>query len=182
VNITKSKLDGVVLISPIVFNDERGKFVKTYREDLFVSLGLSDEFKEEFFTISKNRVLRGLHFQTPPFDHSKIVYCPKGEAMDVVVDLRKNSPTYGEFDVFHLNNMCNNILYIPKGFAHGFYAISDEVIMMYKVSSVHSQENDSGILWNSLPIPWPDDNPIISQRDKNLLPFNLFLSPFSYKK
>ena len=178
--ITNSKLDGVVLIKPIFFSDERGKFIKTYHENLFKSLGLDDEFKEEFFTLSKKRVLRGLHFQVPPFDHSKIVYCPKGELMDVVVDLRKNSPTYGEFDIFHMNNINYNILYIPKGFAHGFYAISEEVIMMYKVSSLHSPEHDKGILWNSLSIPWPDDNPIISERDKNWLPFNLFTSPFNY--
>ena len=100
--------------------------------------------------------------------------------MDVVVDLRKNSPTYGSFDIFHLDDVNNNLLYIPKGFAHGFYATDDEVIMVYKVSSVHSPEHDSGILWNSVDIPWPDNDPIMSQRDKNLLPLALFTSPFNY--
>jgi dTDP-4-dehydrorhamnose 3,5-epimerase len=136
------------------------------------------KYKEEYYSISHKGVLRGLHFQLPPAEHEKIVYCPFGRVLDAVVDLRKNSATYGEYALIELSGEKGNMLYIPKGMAHGFYTCSDQAIMMYKVTSMYSPEEDSGILWNSAGIPWPNENPILSNRDKNLKPFKFFMTPF----
>jgi dTDP-4-dehydrorhamnose 3,5-epimerase len=118
----------------------------------------------------------------PPMDHVKMVYCVHGEVLDVVVDLRKGSPSFGTYELFELNDEKANIIYIPKGVAHGFYVLSQQAIMVYHVSTVYSPQHDSGILWNSLDIPWPDQNPIVSERDQRLIPFSKFISPFVFEE
>jgi dTDP-4-dehydrorhamnose 3,5-epimerase len=114
----------------------------------------------------------------PPKEHTKIVYCVQGSVQDVVVDLRIQSPTYGKFEVFSLSAEKANMVYIPIGLAHGFEVLSETAIMMYKVSSVYSPEHDTGILWNSVNIPWQTRNPIISQRDQSFIEFPNFRSLF----
>ena len=180
--INATKIPGCYEISIDVFNDIRGNFVKTFQHTKYCELGLDTCFCEEYYTVSYKNVLRGLHFQTPPRDHTKLVYCSFGNILDVVVDLRIGSPTYGEFELFELSAETANLLYIPSGLAHGFYVLSDIAIMMYKVTSEYSPLHDSGILWNSISVPWPSRNPIMSDRDKSFLPFYNFVSPFNFER
>ena len=179
--INSSKIPDCYELQPKIFEDERGSFVKTFYEDVFQSHNLETHFPEEYYSVSVKNVLRGLHFQLPPQEHTKMVYCVEGEVLDVVVDLRLNSPTHGQFTTFDVSAKKANIIYIPPGLAHGFYVKSDRAIMMYKVSTVYSPNEDTGILWNSLPIPWGSDNPIISQRDQSFISFDDFKSPFLYQ-
>ncbi|NJN75339.1 MAG: dTDP-4-dehydrorhamnose 3,5-epimerase [Synechococcaceae cyanobacterium RL_1_2] len=178
--LNKTKITGCYELVPKIFQDDRGIFVKTFHTEIFKNYGLDCQFAEEYYSYSYKDVLRGLHFQTPPKDHTKIVYCVAGAVTDVVVDLRVGSPSYGEFAVFDLNAETANLIYIPPGLAHGFQVKSDMAIMMYKVSTVYSPQHDSGILWNSMDIPWRDKNPIISQRDSQFIKFTDFNSPFVY--
>lgn len=176
-----SKLAGCFELQPKVFDDERGRFVKVFHEQAFAAQGLETNFAEEYYSISYKNVIRGLHFQLPPMDHVKMVYCVHGEVLDVVVDLRVGSPTYGQYSLFELSAEKGNSIYIPKGMAHGFCALSDHAIMVYKVSTMYSPANDAGLLWNSVGIPWPTTDAILSVRDKSFLPFDQFISPFSYE-
>lgn len=173
-------LPGCYEIIPTVFKDNRGLFVKTYHEEIFAAQGLNTSFREEFYSISLQGVLRGLHFQLPPKDLIKMVYAVHGAACDVLVDLRVGSPTYGEHAICELSAEKANMVYIPSGIAHGFYARTPQVTMMYKVSAVYSPEHDTGILWNSLNIPWPDSAPLVSGRDGALPSFADFESPFRF--
>lgn len=173
-------IPGCYEIIPQVFKDQRGVFVKTFHEEQFASRGLQTTFAEEFYSLSYQGVLRGLHFQVPPRDLVKLVYCVSGAALDVVVDIRVGSPTFGRHAVCELSAEKANMVYIPSGLAHGFYARTTQVLMMYKVSAVYSPEHDAGILWSSLDIPWPDQAPVISERDANFVQFAEFKSPFRY--
>ena len=119
--LNPSKIPGCYEIQPAVFKDERGHFVKVFHEDTFKRHHLETDFTEEYYSVSLKNVLRGLHFQLPPKDHTKMVYCVEGEVIDVVVDLRIGSPTYGEFELFQLSAEKANIIYIPPGLAHGFW-------------------------------------------------------------
>ncbi len=179
-DINISKIPGCMEIIPQVFKDERGRFIKTLHNDVFRANGLESCYAEEYYTVSSKSVLRGLHFQIPPKDHIKLVYCVFGKVLDAVVDLRVGSPTYGEFETFELSAEKANMIYIPKGLAHGFYVLSESAIMVYKVTTVYSPEHDTGILWNSVGIPWPDEKPIISKRDSEFRAFKDFKSPFIY--
>lgn len=179
-NIKESKISGCYKLNPKIISDNRGVFVKTFHEHIFTQAGLETCFAEEYYSVSHKGVLRGLHFQTPPKEHTKIVYCVYGEVMDVVVDLRVGSPTYGKYDVFDLNSEKANMLYIPKGLAHGFYVKSNSAVLMYKVTTIYSPENDTGIRWDSVGIPWPIDNPIISERDRMLPKFEDIHNIFAY--
>ena len=176
-----SKIPECYQLQPKKFEDNRGSFVKTFHEKNFQDMGLDTHFAEEYYSISYQNVIRGLHFQLPPHDHTKIVYCVQGEVKDVVVDLRVNSPTYGQFEIFDLSAEIANLIYIPSGLAHGFQVMSETAIMIYKVSTVYHPESDTGILWDSVGIPWKIDNPIISQRDSSFINFSDFQSPFIYQ-
>ena len=169
-DLKSCKLSGCFEILPKKFDDARGRFVKVFHVQTFTKLGLETNFAEEYYSVSHKNVIRGMHFQLPPMDHVKIVYC---------VDLRVGSPTYGQHVVFELCASKANSIYIPKGMAHGFFARSDEAIMVYKVSSVYSPEHDAGILWNSVGIPWPRMAPLLSARDKRFPSIENFNSPFS---
>ena len=164
----------------IQHRDRRGTFVKTYQKEIYVQLGLQTDFKEDFYSISKKNVIRGMHFQLPPFDQEKLVYCVQGLAIDVVTDLRKGSPTFGKSIQRELSVDLGNSIYIPKGFAHGFCALVEGTIIAYKVSTSHHPEADSGIHWNSIGVKWPVDNPILSSRDSSFVSFCEFVSPFDF--
>jgi len=179
--IKKSKIRGCYELLPEVHVDARGAFIKTYHKEIFERYHLKTDFSEEYYSISRKGVLRGMHFQIPPHDHVKVVYCVFGEVMDVIVDIRANSPTYGQFDMFTLNAEDRNMLYIPEGLAHGFYVVSDKAVLMYKVTTVYSPEHDTGILWNSVGIPWMDNHPLVSERDNKFQRFEGFVSPFQYE-
>ncbi len=143
--LKNSKIPGCFEITPQIFKDERGMFVKTFHKDVFKEHGLETGFVEEYYSFSCKGVLRGLHFQLPPKDHVKLVYCVSGEVLDAVVDLRVGSPTYGQFELFEVSAEKANMIYIPKGLAHGFYVESENAIMMYKVTTVYSPDHDTGL-------------------------------------
>jgi dTDP-4-dehydrorhamnose 3,5-epimerase len=175
-----SSIIGCYEIQPMIFNDDRGRFVKVFHREMFAKLGLCIDFVEEYYSHSRRDVIRGLHFQLPPVDHVKMVYCICGKVFDVVLDLRIGSPTYGKTAIFSLSAEQANYLYIPEGIAHGFCVISDFATMVYKVSSTYSPEHDAGVLWNSVEINWPTKSPILSERDMSFIPFSEFKSTFVY--
>lgn len=180
VDIHNTLIPGCFELIPKVLEDERGSFTKTFHQETFEDNGLDIHYTEEYFSRSKQNVFRGLHFQLPPEECVKIVYCIDGEVMDVVLDLRVGSPTYGEHQIFKLNDRLANILYIPIGLAHGFYTKSKTATMMYKVSKSYSPAYDTGIHWNSAKIPLLNKVPIISKRDNEFINFDNFQSPFIY--
>ena len=173
-----SLLQGCFELQPKVLDDSRGRFVKVFNNEIFREYDLETNFAEEYYSVSYKNVIRGMHFQVPPADHVKLVYCVQGKVMDVVIDLRVDSPTYCHHAVFQLNASNANAVYIPKGMAHGFCVLSNQAILVYKVSSIYSPENDTGILWNSAGIDWSVNHPILSERDQNFSPLNDFASPF----
>jgi len=179
--IDETKIPECFLIKPAKFSDIRGSFVKTLHEEIFAARGLMTTFAEEYYSYSKKGVLRGLHFQLPPHDHIKMVYCVYGRIMDAIVDLRKGSPTFGGHALFELSDENAQALYLGRGVAHGFYVLSNEAIVMYKVSTIYAPEHDAGILWNSAGVPWSDTMPIMSERDKGFPPLDQFESPFVYR-
>ncbi len=164
--IEKEVLNGVVLIQPLALKDDRGDFVKIFNTEWYLKMNIPFIGMEEYYSISKKNVIRGMHFQKPPHDYTKIVHCIKGRALDVVLDLRKGSNTYGMCKSFEISSKNKKIVYIPSGFAHGFMSLEDDTTILYKVSSVHSKSNDVGIHWNSFGFKWPCNSPIVSARDQ----------------
>ncbi len=142
--LVATELPGLQIIRPRIFQDARGSFVKTFHAGQFRELGLDFEPREEFFSTSAKGVLRGMHFQLPPAAHAKLVYCIAGSVLDVVLDLRKNSPAFGRNCARELSAANHEMLFIPAGFAHGFLALDDGATMIYQTSTVHSPVHDSG--------------------------------------
>lgn len=177
-NKIETKIPGCFIIEPKHFSDHRGDFVKVFHNELFEQMGLDSEFKEEYYSISKKGVLRGLHFQVPPHEHVKCISCLQGEIFDVVVDLRKDSPTYGEHATFHLMSSEPKVIYIPAGLAHGFVALSMNALFLNKTTTVFHGASDTGIKWDSCGIEWPDMIFSLSEKDENLPTFDEFKSPF----
>ena len=140
--------------------------------------GIDISFIQDNQSLSSKDVVRGLHFQAPPFAQDKLVRVIKGIVVDVVVDIRKNSPTYGQFETYTLTEEKKNMLLVPKGFAHGFVTLEDNTIFVYKCSNVYNKESEGGILWNSLDINWQVENPIVSDKDKILPKFSEFITSF----
>jgi dTDP-4-dehydrorhamnose 3,5-epimerase len=173
-----TKFDGCYLISPFISKDRRGEFIKTYSEDIYLNRKLPTLWREEYYSISYKNVIRGMHFQLPPHDHEKIVFCTQGNVVDVIVDLRKESKTFKEALVIELNGKKNEGVFIPKGMAHGFLAKTDKVVMTYKVATVYSPDYDAGIRWDSVGVDWKVENPIISERDCKHPLLKDFNSPF----
>ncbi len=173
-------IPGCFLMKLISTLDHRGRFIKNYQERWFIDVGIIPNFVEEYYTISHHGVLRGLHFQRPPHDLSKMVYCVRGEVFDVIVDLRKGSPWYGKFEMLTLSESNDTGLYLAPGIAHGFLVTGSEAILQYKVTSYYHQEADDGIRWDSVGIPWPEQISIISERDQRFVEFSEFDSPFSF--
>lgn len=178
--INRTTIPGCFEIFPLVVHDQRGIFVKLFHEQLYSEHGLATHFAEIYYSVSHQGVLRGLHFQSPPMDHSKIVSCISGEVMDTVVDLRKGSPTYGKYATFQLSSEKGNLIYIPSGLAHGFYVQSRSAILLYNVTTVYSPQHDSGVRWDTVGIPWPNQSPIVSERDSNFTAVSDFESPFKF--
>ncbi|MDD5296583.1 MAG: dTDP-4-dehydrorhamnose 3,5-epimerase [Rhodocyclaceae bacterium] len=177
-----SEIAGCFEIQPRILSDSRGRFVKVFHRDAFREFGLETDFDEEYYSVSRRGVVRGLHFQVPPKDHNKVVYCVQGEVFDVVLDLRIGSPTYGMVRSFELSADRANYIYIPSGLAHGFCVTSDVAVLVYKVSSVYSPEHDLGIRWDSVGVDWPVSVPMLSERDSGFMPFVNFESPFVYEE
>ncbi len=179
--IRETPIPGCFAIHPRILNDDRGCFVKVFHEEAFAARGLETVYAEEYYSVSRRGVIRGLHFQTPPVDHVKLIYCVAGHVQDVVVDLRVGSPSFGCYALIDLNSDVANMVYIPKGVAHGFCVLSDVATLVYKVSTVYSMRHDAGVLWSSVGIPWAVTEPVLSERDQSHLPLEQYVSPFVYE-
>lgn len=178
--IVATAIPGCYQIITDIRRDDRGSFVKVFHEDIFREHGLATDFREEYYSTSQRNVIRGLHFQTPPHDHAKLVYCTHGAVMDVALDLRKGSPMYGQHITLELSAENGHMLYLPAGLAHGFCSLSDQSLMVYKVTTTYAPNNDGGVLWNSAGITWPVQAPIMSPRDGTFPELAAFDSPFVY--
>ena len=176
--LKKTLLEGCFEIKPITFLDQRGTFTKTFHKKEFERLGLNSDWKEDYYTYSKKHVIRGMHIQLPPSDHFKLVHCLYGEVLDVLLDLRSSSPSFGKTHSLKLSSKKKNGIYICKGIAHGFLSLTEKSLLTYKVSSAHSPKHDTGVSWNSFGFEWPVKNPIISDRDIALEELKNFNSPF----
>ncbi|HTN44976.1 MAG TPA: dTDP-4-dehydrorhamnose 3,5-epimerase family protein [Flavipsychrobacter sp.] len=174
-DITLSEARVITLPS---FDDARGNFTKTFHATTLEENGIHFVLKESYFSISGKDVIRGMHFQTPPHQHAKIVFCPKGAILDVIIDLRKNSPTYGSYFAQELSESNHKAYYIPEGFAHGFKSLTDDAITYYLVSSEYSKEHDTGIRFDSFGFDWEVKQPVLSDRDLSFSSLADFKSPF----
>ena len=181
----KTNIEGLAIIEPDVFEDARGYFLESYNEKKVNEFIGNTSFVQDNESKSSKGVLRGLHFQKPPFDQAKLARCIEGEVLDIAVDIRKNSKTYGEHVAVLLSGENKRQLFIPRGFAHGFLVLSDNAIFAYKVDNIYAPEYDAGIRWNDkeLNIQWgiEDDKVSVSEKDANLLFFSEFESPFGNK-
>ena len=181
-NIIKTPIEGLLVIEPQVFKDARGYFVETYNEQRYREAGIDAQFVQDNQSCSSYGVVRGLHFQRPPYTQAKLVCCTVGRVLDVAVDLRKNSPTYGQWYGVELSEENKRQFFIPKGFAHGFSVLSNQAIFTYKCDNLYHPEADGGILLNDpdLAINWqiPEELRIISDKDTKHPLLKDFDNPF----
>ena len=176
--INKTFIEDLLIIEPQLFKDDRGFFYESYNKNI---LDINIVFVRDNESKSYKGVIRGLHFQAPPFEQTKLVRCVSGNILDVAVDLRTNSKTYGKSFSIELSSENNRQLFVPKGFAHGFQVLSEEAIINYKVDNFYNPKSDSGIIWNDkdLSIDWNlDIKPILSNKDLKLISVKDLKSPF----
>ncbi len=174
-------IKGLVLFTPKIFKDDRGLFFESFNQNRFdEAVGKNVRFVQDNLSVSKKNVVRGLHFQNPPFAQGKLVRVLKGSVIDVAVDIRKKSPTYGEHIVVELSDKNHKMLWIPEGFAHGFVALEDDTIFSYKCTNYYHPQSEDAILWNDkqLNINWRVKTPILSEKDQLSQSFSNFASPF----
>lgn len=180
--ITTTPISELIVIEPKVFGDDRGYFMESFNAEWFNKNVSETNFIQDNESKSSKGVLRGLHFQTPPFSQAKLVRVIQGEVLDVAVDLRKDSPTYGQHHSIILSEENKKHFFVPRGFAHGFVVLSETAIFSYKVDNIYSPEHDSGLMWNdpTLNIDWKIDKNLIqlSEKDKAQGTINDFKSPF----
>ena len=180
---TKTSIEGLVIIDPTVFGDNRGYFLESYNEKEFKEVIGKVSFVQDNESKSSKGVLRGLHFQKPPFVQAKLVRCIEGKVLDVVLDIRKNSKTYGQHFTTELSGENKKQVFIPRGFAHGFLVLSESAIFAYKVDNTYAPEHDAGIRWNDpiVNIPWglSESEVLVSKKDAQLPFFTEFDSPFT---
>ena len=182
----KTKIEGVYIIEPKVFGDNRGYFMETYNREQFVEAGLDMTFVQDNETKSSNGVLRGIHFQTQ-HTQGKLVRATEGEVFDVAVVLRKGSPRYGQWEGVILSAENKRQFYIPEGFAHGFLVLSDKAVFNYKCTDFYDPEHDGGVMWNDpdIGIEWPlegIDEILLSEKDKKHKGLKELDVPFVYNK
>ena len=176
----ETEIQGVFLIQNLLFQDERGKFIKTFQRSIFNEMGLKFDQKENFFSVSALGVIRGLHFQYPPFAQEKLVYVPKGRIMDIVLDIRVDSPSYNKHIVVELSEKNYYSIYIPAGCAHGFQSLENDTVTIYSQGTEYEASADGGINPLSLGIEWPIKEYILSQKDKKFIHISDFESPFKF--
>lgn len=172
------KIPGLYKIHFFKSEDSRGDFVKTFHKENFGKIGIDLEIRENFYSTSHKDVIRGMHFQTPPYQHNKLVFALQGDIVDVVLDLRKHSPTFGSYEAIQLSDKSATGLYIPEGLAHGFISKSESSILYYLTSREYAPKHDTGIRFDSFGYDWEIENPIVSQRDLDFESFKDFQSPF----
>lgn len=176
--IIKTPFEGLFVLQTNNFQDARGAFQKLFNEEFFKENGLVCDFKEIYYSVNKKDVIRGMHFQTPPADHVKLVHVSHGSIIDVVVDIRKSSSTYGQCFSIQLDDKKAQYLYIPKGFAHGFRSLEDDTIVNYAQTSCYDKDHDCGIASDSIDFNWEVAEPIRSGRDLTFPKLSDFNSPF----
>ncbi len=177
-NIIETPFEGLYVIETVKFKDSRGSFQKLFNREFFEQNGLECDFCEFYYSVNHKNVIRGMHFQLPPNDHTKLVYVSKGKIIDVVVDIRKDSATFGKHYKIELDDEMGKYLYIPKGFAHGFCSLEEGSIVNYAQTSCYSTVHDCGILQSSCDIDWGIESPIVSDRDLTFKKLSEFKSPF----
>jgi len=165
----KLEIPGIILINPKVFKDRRGFFMEVYKKSAFEKLGIKEPVQINH-SKSKHNTLRGLHFQREPFSQAKLVRCIRGKILDVAVDLREKSPYFGRYLATELTEENKKVLYIPRGFAHGFLVLSNFAEVIYMVDNIYAPDYESGLIWNDpdVNIQWPVENPVLSEKDKKL--------------
>jgi dTDP-4-dehydrorhamnose 3,5-epimerase len=179
--VTKTNFDGLLIMQPKVFQDDRGYFFEYFRKDVLNNFGVDLEFVQSNESQSQKNVLRGLHFQNPPFEQGKLIRVVKGAVMDVAVDIRKSSPNYGKWFAYEINEINKTILWIPPGFAHGFLTLADNTIFQYECTNYYHKDSEGSIRWNdpTINIDWKISDPIISDKDKFAPLFKDFVSRFN---
>ncbi|MBO0932501.1 dTDP-4-dehydrorhamnose 3,5-epimerase [Fibrella aquatilis] len=175
--VRQTAIDGLIELTPRIFHDERGHFFESYNKTLFTSLGLPMDFVQDNQSFSTKGVLRGLHFQSEPFAQGKLVRVITGKVLDVVVDIRPDSATFGQHETFVLDATLANMVWVPEGFAHGFVALEDS-IFSYKCTNIYNKTAEGGLLWNDpdLGIDWGITNPNVSEKDQILPTFKALFS------
>ncbi len=168
--VIKTEIDGVVIIEPRIFKDERGYFYESFSQREFEEKVCRTTFVQDNQSKSSYGVLRGLHFQKPPYCQSKLVRCIKGAVLDVAVDIRKGSPTFGKYVAVELTGENHRQFFVPRGFAHGFAVLSDEAVFQYKCDNFYNKESEGSVAWNDpqLGIDWriPFEKVLLSEKDK----------------
>lgn len=181
-NVIKTPIEGLLIIEPRVFHDARGYFVETYNEQRYREAGVDAAFVQDNQSCSTYGVVRGLHFQKPPYTQAKLVSCSKGRVLDVAVDLRKESPTYGKWYAVELSEENHRQFYIPRGFAHGFSVLSEQAVFTYKCDNLYHPEAEGGLLLSDpdVAIEWqvPEEMRVISEKDTKHPLFKDLVSPF----
>lgn len=179
-NISKTKLEGLLILQPKVFEDSRGYFFESFRLDVLQSHGMNLDFVQDNESKSDKNVLRGLHFQNPPYEQGKLVRVVKGSVLDVAVDIRENSPTYGQWISQVLSGENKTMIWIPPGFAHGFLTLENNTLFQYKCTAYYNKESEGCIRWNdpSLNIWWNINKPIISDKDQTAPLFSEYKCKF----
>lgn len=169
---SQTDLPGVVVVEPRVFGDERGAFLETYKRSEFVAAGVTVDFVQDNHSVSQAGVLRGLHYQLPPYEQGKLVRVISGRAWDVAVDIRPDSPTFRQWVGVELSGENHRMLYIPSGFAHGFVALEDETHFVYKCTAEYDKASEGGIRWDDpdIAVEWPRGEVLVSEKDAALPP------------
>ena len=180
--VIKTNLEGVVVLKPRVFEDARGYFFESYNKKAFEAAGITEEFVQDNQSLSQKGVLRGLHFQNPPHAQGKLVRVINGSVFDVAVDIRRNSPTYGNWFGLELNEENKTMMYIPAGFAHGFLTLRDNTVFAYKCTNTYNKASEDCLLWNDpeIGIDWNFDNPLLSDKDLEGKLIRNFETMFNY--
>lgn len=178
--IIQTEIPDLLIIQPKIFEDQRGYFFESYNKKDFFENGITADFVQDNQSLSQKGVLRGLHFQDPPFAQGKLVSVMKGGVLDVALDIRKSSPTYGKYVAIELNEKNKTMFWIPEGFAHGFLTLENDTIFTYKCTNFYNKNSEGCILWNDkdLNINWDIKEPILSEKDKTGIAFKDFVSKF----
>lgn len=180
--IIKTPIPDLLIVEPDVFNDQRGYFFEVYNQERYFNNNMNMKFVQDNESKSGKNVLRGLHFQKPPYAQGKLVRVIQGKVLDVAVDIRKGSPTYGKYHSVELDAESKRMFYIPEGFAHGFLTLEENTIFAYKCTNYYNKESEGSLLWcdEEIGIDWNVENPILSDKDKISPLFKDFISPFNY--
>lgn len=180
--IIKTPIPDLLIVEPDVFNDQRGYFFEVYNQERYFNNNMNMQFVQDNESKSGKNVLRGLHFQKPPYAQGKLVRVIQGKVLDVAVDIRKGSPTYGKYHSVELDAESKRMFYIPEGFAHGFLTLEENTIFAYKCTNYYNKESEGSLLWcdEEIGIDWNVENPVLSDKDKISPLFKDFISPFNY--